>query len=235
MGKAKRKRSDKRTAHPVARAVTAIVIIVCAAAILAQAGVLGSKGVAADDVTRVLIVAASPDEDGAVVGQIVLVADIRDTPASLEPVSPALDVEIPGTTYSTLADAYSFGGGEGVARALAQARGEAAHPYVALSADELAEAVAAAGGMRLTLPADMSVFDGTDLYTFERGPQTLSAARLAAVLKGAPYLADAERERLDASLAEGLAAVLAAEPGALEGATRTDLAPDALKRVAASL
>ncbi len=89
--------------------------------------------------------------------------------------------------------------------------------------------------MNVTLPADMSVFDGSDLFTFERGEQMLSAAELHAVLKGAPYLADGERERLDASLAEGLAAVLAAEPESLTGATRTNLAADALARIAGSL
>lgn len=213
----------------------AIVVIVAAAVILGEAGVLGPEGVAAEDLTRVLIVAASPDENGDVVGQIITIVDVTESPAALEPLSPALEVSIPGTTYSALADAYAFGGGAGTAEALADARNEAPLPYVAISADELAAAVEAAGGMRVTLPADMSVFDGTDLYTFKRGAQTLSVARLQAVLKGAPYLAEAEQQALDASLAEGLAAVLAANPGTLEGATRTDLAPDALERVAATL
>lgn len=216
-------------------AVAAIVVIVAVAAVLANAGVLGGDGVPAEGLTRVLVVAASPNDEGAVVGQIVMVVDVTEEPAALEPISPALAVSIPGTTYATLGDAYPFGGGAGVAEALARARDEVPYPYVALSADELAGAVTAAGGMNVTLPADMSVFDGSDLFTFERGEQMLSAAELHAVLKGAPYLADGERERLDASLAEGLAAVLAAEPESLTGATRTNLAADALARIAGSL
>lgn len=221
--------------RPVLVAIVAVAVLVAVVALLAQAGVVGSRGVPADALSRVLIVAASPDENGGVVGQIVMIADVTAQPAALEPVSPALAVSIPGTTYDTLADAYPFGGGAGTAEALARARGEEPLPYVALSADELAGAVDAAGGMRVTLPEAMSVFDGTDLYTFKAGTQTLSAARLSAVLKGAPYLADSEREALDASLAEGLAAVLSAEPGVLTGATRTDLAPDALERLAAAM
>ena len=216
-------------------AAAAIVVIVAVAAVLANAGVLGGDGVPAEGLTRVLVVAASPNDEGAVVGQIVMVVDVTEEPAALEPISPALAVSIPGTTYATLGDAYPFGGGAGVAEALARARDEVPYPYVALSADELAGAVTAAGGMNVTLPADMSVFDGSDLFTFERGEQMLSAAELHAVLKGAPYLADGERERLDASLAEGLAAVLAAEPESLTGATRTNLAADALARIAGSL
>ena len=235
MAKKSNHRPPKSRQHPVLVAAGAIAVIVAAAALLAQAGVLGSRGVPADALSRVLIVAASPDEDGSVVGQIVMIADVTAQPAALEPVSPALAVSIPGTTYDTLADAYPFGGGAGTAEALARARDEEPLPYVAISADELADAVDAAGGMRVTLPEAMSVFDGTDLFTFKAGTQTLTAARLSAVLKGAPYLADREREALDASLAEGLAAVLSAEPGVLTGATRTDLAPDALERLAAAM
>jgi len=227
--------TPKSWQHPVLVAVGAIAVIVAVVGILAQAGALSGDGVPAKGLTRVLIVAASPDENGDVVGQIVMIADLTEEPAALEAVSPALEVTIPGTTYSTLGDAYPFGGGAGVAEALARTRGGAPLPYVALGADELAQAVTDAGGIRVTLPADMSVFDGDRLFTFDRGEQTLSAAELQAVLKGAPYLTDEERERLNESLAEGLAAVLAEEPGVLEGATRTDLAPDALQRVAASL
>ncbi|MDZ4180966.1 MAG: hypothetical protein U1E29_17325 [Coriobacteriia bacterium] len=225
----------KTRQHPALVVLTAIVLIVAVLALLARTGVLRSTGVSAEGVTRVLVVAASPDESGDVVGQIVMIVDLTTQPASLEALSPALHVSIPGTTYATLGDAYPFGGGAGTAAALASARDEAPLPYVALTADELVRAVEAAGGMRVTLPAPMSVFDGRDLFTFKAGEQTLSAPRLQAVLKGAPYLADAQREALDVSLAEGLAVVLAAEPGVLTGATRTDLAPDALERLAAAM
>lgn len=230
-----KQQGPRRWQHPVMVALAAVLVIVAVAGVLANAGVLGGDGVPAEGLNRVLIVAASPDERGDVVGQIIVIADVTEKPAALEAVSPALAVSIPGTTYDTLADAYPFGGGAGVADALARACDEVALPYVALSAEELAGAVDAAGGITVALPADMSVFDGTDLFTFERGEQTLSAAELHAVLKGAPYLADGERERLDASLAEGLAGVLASEQDALTGATRTNLSTDALLRVATSL
>lgn len=220
--------------HPVLIALTAVVVVVAAAVILVQAGVLGSRAVSADDLSRVLIVAASPDENGSVVAQVIAVVDVTTTPATLEPVSPALNVTIPGTTYDTLADAYPFGGGRGVAEALARARNEEPLPYVALTADELAGAVEAAGGMRVTLPAAMSVFDGEDLYTFKAGEQTLSAARLQAVLKGAPYLADAEREKLDAELGAALAGLLAESPEPLASAD-TDLDESALAALRVAL
>jgi hypothetical protein len=194
----------------------------------------GSAEVSAEDLSRVLIVAAAPDENGDVVGQIVLIADVTEDPAALEAVSPALEVTIPGTTYSALGDAYPFGGGAGTAEALARAEGGEPLPYVAIDANALEAALEAAGPLSVTLPADMSVYDGDDLYTFEAGKQTLSAVELLAVLKGAPYLTMGERDKLDASLAEALAEALAASPGTLEGAD-TNLSPEAIVRLQGAL
>ena len=208
--------------------VGVLVLVLAAAAVaLYMAGGVGGGAVTADKLSRVLVVAASPDEDGDVVAQVVTVVDLTTSPATLEPVSPALEVTIPGTSYSALGDAYPFGGGSGVAEALARAQGGDPLPYVAIGADALAAAVKAAGGVEITLPAAMSVFDGDDLFTFKTGAQTLDAAELAAVFKGAPYLSEGDRAKLDAELASTLASLLADEPDALAGAD-TNLDADAL-------
>ncbi|KUK47810.1 MAG: hypothetical protein XD74_1604, partial [Actinobacteria bacterium 66_15] len=160
-----------------------------------------------------------PDENGDVLAQVVALVDVGA--GSIEPVSPATEVTLPGTTYGTLADAYPFGGGAGVAEALARARGGAAPAYLALDASALRSAVAKAGGVEITLPAEMAVFDGETLYTFAPGAVTLSADDLGAVFKGAPYLTDAQRSELDAELADMLATLLAEWPGGLKAASDT--------------
>jgi hypothetical protein len=217
----------------VAAGVLIVVVLVAAAALYGvwsrSAGV-----VKAEDLGRVLVVAASPDDNGAIVGQIVMIADVTSTPAALEAVSPALQVTIPGTTYSALGDAYPFGGGAGTADALARARDEEPLPYVAISPEDLEAALEAVGTVSVTLPVEMSVFDGEDLYTFDKGEQTLSAGEFLAVLKGAPYLTMGERDKLDASLAAALAEVIAAAPEVLETAD-TDLGPEALARLRGAL
>ncbi len=217
-----------------------IVLLVIAALgagafVLWQQGIVGSRLVTADELSRVLIVAASPDENGAVVGQVVMIADLTQSPAALEPVSPALAVTIPGTTFTTIADAYPFGGGAGTAEALAGAQGGEPLPYVAIGPEALDASVEASGGVVVTLPAAMSVFDGKDLYTFKKGEQTLSAAELGAVFKGAPYLTAGERKRLDRELARALAGVLAAQEDAISRAQDTNLDPGALSKVRAAL
>lgn len=197
-------------------------------------GVMSPQGVSAEDLNRVLIVAASPDETDAMVGQIIVELDLTGKGVTATPVSPALPVTIPGTSYTALADAYPFGGGEGTAAALARARNERPLPYVAISADQLAQAVKAAGGVRVDLPAPMNVFDGERLYSLKKGEQTLSADELHALLKGAPYLNAAERERLDRELADALVRALAAHPDALRNPD-TNLSEGALTRLQGAL
>lgn len=213
--------------RPKGLIVTGVLIVAVAlAGALVYGSWNGAARVSAEELTRVLIVAAAPDETGAVVGQIIAIADVRA--GTFEAVSPALEAAIPGTSYSTLADAYPFGGGRGTAEALARAQGEEPLPYVAIDAQALRDAVTEAGGLRVTLRAPMSVFDGEELYTFETGAQTLDAAELGAVLKGAPYRTAELREKLDAELATGLLAVLAASPETLAEASDTNLSPEAV-------
>lgn len=219
----------------VTRMAVATAVVIALGAVAAwYLGVFESDTVGAEDLAEVALIAAAPDENGDVVAQIVALADVRA--GTVEPVSPATEVTLPGTTYSTLADAYPFGGGAGVAEALARARGGPAPAYVAVSAAALRSAVAEAGGVRITLPADMAVFDGETLYTFSSGPTTLTADELGAVFKGAPYLSAAERAELDAEFANMLTALLAEWPGGLAsaadtGAIDTNLSPEALDRL----
>lgn len=223
-----------QTPRPLILAAVGIAVVLLVAAAVYRGWIGGGGKVDAEDLTRVLIVAASPDENGDVVGQIVMIADLTQEPAALEAVSPALEATIPGTTYATLGDAYPFGGGAGVAEALARARGEEPLPYVAIGAEGLTQALEAAGTVELTLPADMSIYDGDDLYAFDAGSQDLTGKEVLAVLKGAPYLTKGERKELDGSLAKALASALASSPEVLENAS-TNLSPEAIARLAATL
>lgn len=173
----------------------------------------------------VLLVAAAPDDSGAVVAQVVARADLAS--GAVRAIDPSSTVTIPGTSYSALKDAYAFGGGAAVASAYARQRGEATLPYVAVSAEALSAAVDRSGGMQVTLPASMNVFDGSRLYEFPSGAATLSGPQLLAVLRGTPYLAPVQRTALEATLAEGYAHLLAAWPGGLaEAVSSGDVSSD---------
>ena len=225
--------------------IVAVVIALGVAALWAawSRGLVGEgPGVRAEDLARVLIVAAAPDEDGAVVAQVITLVDVSQGRAQTTFVSPATPVSIPGTSYDTLADAYPFGGGAGVAEAYARATGITAPAYVALAPDALMRAVDAADGVTLELPADMAVFDGETLYVFAPGSRTFSAEELGAVLKGAAYLTAQERSALDAELGRAVCALLGQWPdegGLMRAAERADmtttLSPAALDRLVGAL
>lgn len=211
--------------------VTVLVVLVVAGAVgaLVLTGALGGQAVRAEELDRVLVVAASPDEHGEVVGQIVAVVSVAD--GGVEALDPGMQVAIPGTSYSTLADAYPFGGGAGTAAAYARASGSERLPYVALGPEQLSAAVAGAGGLEIMLPTDVQVFDGERLYSFEEGRRTLDAAEVRALLKGVPYLGDRDREELQATLAGALGRALADSDVLAMPTLDTSLSDEALGRL----
>jgi len=212
-------------------AIGLVLALVAAAALVLgrdKIAELAGGTAAVRNASQVLIVAASPDDAGAVVAQIIARVDIPTGKLVAE--EPSSAVTISGTSYDTLKDAYAFGGGQGVASAYAQLHDADVLPYVAIGPQVLTAAVDAQGGVQLTLPVPMTVFDGEQLFSFAQGPVTLSGAQLAAVLKGAPYLTPAQRTVLNASLAEMYADLLGNWKNGLASARddnkiSTDLAP----------
>lgn len=221
--------------RPSSVVVMILVVVATGMAVLAAlyaTGIVGTTKVRVEELNQVLIVVASPDEDGSIVAQIVVITDIAS--GERESVSPALPVSIPGTSYESLADAYPFGGGAGTAAALARAVGEDPLPYVAFGPDELVGLVEGTGGLTLSLPAAVSVFDGDTLYSFEPGKQVFDAREVQALLKGAPYLEASARSRLDVELGEALVDALRESPDLLYSA-ETNLSDEALDRLRGSM
>ncbi len=187
-----------------------------------------------EEADRVLIMAAAPDDTGALVAQVIAEADLTQSPAVIASIEPSLTVTIPGVTYDALKDAYAFGDGRAVAEAYAGAQAASEPlPYIAVPAEALYDAVGVQGGITVTIPAQMNVFDGERLFTFEPGERTITAEELPALFRGAPYLAPRERAQLQEDLSVELARLVAAWPGGLavaveEGVLASDLAAEAL-------
>lgn len=182
------------------------------------------------EVERLLVIGALADENGELVAQVIAEADLaRGVVASIEPSTPAT---IPGTTYASLRDAYPFGGGTGVARALAAVRGGDALPAIALDEAALARVFDSGGRFEVALAEPMSVFDGERLYEFRAGTVTIaSVSELRAMLNGAGYLSDGARRQVLRDACAGLVRAAAAYPGGLGAAVEAglvegDLTPD---------
>ncbi|MCL4079019.1 hypothetical protein MX659_05385 [Coriobacteriia bacterium Es71-Z0120] len=191
------------------------------------------------DVSRVIVVVALPGEDGAFGAQVISEVDLRS--GAIESIDPSMAVSIPGTSYSTLRDAYPFGGGEGVAKALARARGEQAIRYMVLTHDAVERSLAAENGFEVDLPEPMAVFDGERLYEWSAGPVHVSTvSELRAILNGAAYLDRDARDDVLRQIAERAASWPGRYPGGVAAIARddgieTDLTEDELREMAARL
>ncbi|MDP2181778.1 MAG: hypothetical protein Q8K99_04320, partial [Actinomycetota bacterium] len=88
---------------------------------------------------RLLVVAIGEDADGSQVAAVIFTVDVSAGAVETESIDPQTKVAIPGTSYEALAEAYSFGGGEGVAAALSRAKGGKPLDWVALPQEAVVE------------------------------------------------------------------------------------------------
>jgi hypothetical protein len=226
-----RGRSSKGSVTTVALAV-AVILLVGAAGYLyvAKSGALSRT----DSLDSVVVVFASRAEDGAEVGQVV--AQVTDDGRSVRLLDPRQTATIPGTSYDKLGDAYPFGGGKAVADALA---GDGGTPiaYVDVPEAEWIALLDRRGTVSVDVPRALEVFDGKKLVSFAEGTQTVAAADVPALLRGAAYLETADRMRVVEAVGEASVSALAAQ-GAPAGArvgVRTDLTAEAYARLLAGL
>lgn len=156
---------------------------------------------------RIVLVFESTAEDGATVAALVsVVADGR-----MKDVSPGTTVTIPGTSSSQLGDAFVFGGGAAVARALeetASGPGGGVAPFVSVPAPVWRAAVQARRGVYVDVPEKVTAFDGTKLITINPGAQTLSADQVGTLLAGLSYIHPAKSAALRLELEQQLGAAL---------------------------
>lgn len=205
-------------------ALTALVLL----AVVVSAGVYvatnGDPRTNGDPASRVLLMFSAPAEDGATVAALIsVVADGRMTE-----VSPDTEVSVPGTDADRLGEAFIFGGGAGVNAALSSKVATDPASYVVIPEAVWVPAVRRSGGVRLTLPDDVSAFDGQRLTTLRSGEQTLSAEDVGQVLRATSYLGLQEQSALRDALTRQLASAVVDSADTPENIT-SDLSAEALK------
>ena len=113
---------------------------------------------------------------------------------------------IPGTSYTRLGDAFVFGGGAAVARALGDRQDGGRVAFVSVPESEWRAAIEASRGVEVNVREKVTVFDGEKLTTIPAGKQTLSANDVAALLRGLSYVSPSQsqaiRRELERQLAE---------------------------------
>ena len=129
--------------------------------------------------------------------------------------SPDTTVTIPGTSYTRLSDAFVFGGGAAVARALGASDSGGRVAFVSVPEPEWRAAVEASRGVEVNVRERVTVFDGRKLTTIPAGKQRLSADDVAALLRGLSYVSPSQSQAIRRELERQLAgAVATGAPGA---------------------
>jgi len=208
-----------------ALAVTLLLVATCAAGGV-FAWMRWGPSAASEDLGLDLVIAlVLPDETDVVLPRVVMRLRVEHPSpdvylVDVEHVDPLRTTEIPGTSYHALRDAYSFGGGAGLARATVTGPGPTP-AYLIVGVDTWLE-LTAGDAVSVDVPRQIDVFDGAVLRTFPRGPARLSGDDVIALLNGADYLPAEERERLREDLGQGLLDTLGTAR-ALPTQTITDL------------
>jgi hypothetical protein len=197
---------------------------------LAAAFALGVVPGAADRTAQasdgpVLVALVLPDADGITVVRVLTVFERAGDVLRATAVDPLTSATVPGTSATTLAEAYSFGGGAGVANAYAQLNGARDLPWVVVTPKGWTKLTSTAE-IPVTIPADIEVFDGTELYSYAREATGFPAPEVDKVMNGAAHLSDTERAVLRDATGSALTAALVREGAQPGPGVETNMEPE---------
>ena len=156
----------------------------------------------------VLVALVQPDAEGVRTIRAIEVFERAGGELRTSPIDPLTSATVPGTSATTLAEAYAFGGGEGLAEAYSQVHG-GVPPVWVVAEPQAWEALMGTAAIRVTMPADIEVFDGQQLYSYSRGDASFPADEVAQVMNGADHLSETDRAGLRVAVGDQLLAAIA--------------------------
>jgi hypothetical protein len=214
-----------------AAVVGGVVGLVCVAGIVVAFVLVGSstnasRTAAADG--PVLVALVLPDANGALALRSLDRYSFSGDTGTITGVDPLTSATVAGTSATTLADAYAFGGGGGLAAAYARSTGGPAPAWIVVDLGSW-QKLMGSEGVRLRLATPIEVFDGTNLYSYPAGSISVPAAEIAHVMDGAAYLSPAERKSIRMAVGDALALKLMNGYGSPTAGIVTDLAPEQLR------
>ncbi len=175
----------------------------------------------------VLVALVLPDAQGARAVRVVEIFESAGGSMLTAAVDPLTSATVPGTSATTLAEAYAFGGGEGLASAYAQVNG-GVNPVWIVVEPKAWETLMGTGRILVTVPADIEVFDGTQLYSYAKGDSSFPADDVAQVMNGAAHLSATDRATLREAVGDQMMVAVAAQGLTSEAGIETNLKPDEL-------
>ncbi len=161
------------------------------------------------DTARVLVVGTAPDESGTELAAYAFVLDTGTGIITL--LDPLRPVTVSGTSARTAREALAFGGGKGVAEALAPQSGDARMPWVILPAALWSAALDEVGGVKVVVPEQFSSYQNGKLVVLEKGAQQISGAEAVVVAGAVDYFQSPDARSTLLNGIAGTVSVLAGE------------------------
>ena len=208
-------------------AALAILAVVLVAAAFAM-HVLPVSPPAAKPPSTVALALVLPAADGANAPRVIDVYVETPSGWTVRSVSPTTPADIPGTSASTLADAYSFGGGNGLAAALGANPGIPVDAWVVVNEAAWLQ-LHGHNALSIELPTDVEVFDGSQLYSYSESTTPVPAEELPQLLEGAAYLSAGGDESVREQVGDAVAKALEDAGGTGVAGVATSMPPAALQ------
>jgi len=189
-------------------AVLGVLAVGGAVAVVASGAVPGRHDHAVQAAEGPILVAlVMPNAAGAHEVRVVSVFQRAGDALQTSPVDPLTSATVPGTSATTLAEAYAFGGGDGLANAYAELDGGSPPVWVVVE-PQAWSALMQGREIPVVLPADIEVFDGRQLYSYAQGVSSIPAAEVAQVMSGAEFLSTDKRAILREAVGDALLAAI---------------------------
>jgi hypothetical protein len=172
---------------------------------------------------RVFVVLGAPAEDGSMLAQLITV----DRPGSLTDISPRTTVDVEDISADHAEDLFVFNGAAGIASALSSQVGATNPAWVELDPAQWKRLVDRDGGVTVTVPASVNVFNGRRLVRIRAGAQKLGSEEISALFVGVKYLSAADQTQarigLEQAIAQRLASLNAGTADVQTNIDRADL------------
>ena len=173
----------------------------------------------------VLVALVLPDAEGVLTIRALDRYDGTGTALRVSSVDPLASATVPGTSAASLAEAYSFGGGDGLAEAYAAAAGGVTPAWIIVSPSSWSTLMGATP-VAITLPTDIDVFDGKELYSYAAGSASVPAGEIAQVMNGAALLSATDRKLIREAVGDALATAILQGAQRAPSAIQTNLTPE---------
>lgn len=209
--------------------IIGLVLVAVVVGYLLWNGLQESKQAGPDDVTVMLVL---PDEDGVVLPRVVIRYVTTAQGTTVQDIDVREQIEIPGTSYTQLRDAYTFQGPAGVAAAVGS-NSDRTPSYVVIDAEAYA-LLMGKEPIDIEIPDHMEVFDGARLHTFEQGVAPIGIDSIAPLFNGLQYLEAPQRKDVRTQVGKALGTALAADPSAGSW-LETDLSAEEYARFVAAV